>query len=728
MIKNFNSIRAKLVFLLSLSALVAILFSSIALFIYTLDTKKAHSVNDLVQLTNILAENLIAPIESENMTSAQNVLKSLNLNQNIQGAFLFKEKNTIFASYKKEQLHVDETNSIIASLYAKHSLLKRFEYVDASYIISGIPIFHDNKFIASFIIISDTQALQQLITEQFLTQFLVALATILLIILLAFNLQKIFTLPIFTLKNAMKNVSLNSDYTLHINEIRDDEFQDLFDGFNNMIGTINDKNEQLNKYTQKISTLLNNAAQGFLSFNAKLIIDDGYSRECINLLGEDLSGKNIVDILLKTINEKELFIETVSDAIEQDDEMLQECILSLLPSELILNKKALKIEYKLIDNDKIMLIITNITAQKKLEDKVEKEQEVLKMIVEIASDSETFFDTKRDYETYITSFESLVDKNRTALCNINEQYRIIHTFKGIFSQLYMQNMVHFLHDIESSIALMIQDSKASNDELLKLLQESDFILPLEQEIQNIKNILGEEFLRESNYIKVDFQYLNELQEKITTFMLSEDLEASKYKDLFEKILNLSNIKLINLLKPYTNFVIKLAKRLEKEIYNFEIIGDSNITITEEYKPFIKSLIHVFRNSIDHGIEDPETRAVNSKDEKGTLKCSFEKKDKALYIQISDDGAGMNKEKIIQKAIEKNIVTQQCADTMSEESIYELIFHNQFSTKDEISDISGRGVGMSALKAELEALGGKIQIKSKPNVGTTFIFIVPCKEL
>jgi len=722
---KFRSIRHKLVFLLSLSAIVAIVLSSMAIFVYTLEKERVHSVNNLVQLAEILAENLTAPIEFDDAMSAKNLLESLKLNQNIQGAYLFKEKNTLFASYENDKEPHTTIEEKISSL--QHTMKNRFEYLDSSYIIVGVPIYLEGEFIASFVIASDTKAVVQTISEQLITQLLVALVTILLIVFLAFRLQKIFTLPIFTLRNTMREVSQNNEYTQRIEDKRDDEFQELFDGFNSMIEAIGNKNEQLHSYTQKISSLLNNAGQGFLSIGVNLLIDDEYSKECIRLLGDELGSKNIADILLKTKHDRELFKETVTDAITQEDEMLQECILSLLPTEIKLDKKTLKIEYKMIENAKVMLIITDVTANKKLENKIKKEQETLKMIVEIVSDSEMFFDTKKDYEEFIDSLEFYVNDKKTPLSNVNEIYRIVHTFKGAFSQLYMQKVVEALHEIESSLSFMIQESKITNKDLLTLLKESNFKKPLESEIATISEILGEEFLKESSYIKINFECLQELQEKVASYMLDNDVSTLKYRDLFERILNLSKTKLINLFRPYNNLVNQLALRLEKEIYPFEIIGDDNISIDDEYKPFVKSLIHVFRNSIDHGIEDSETRLEKVKDEKGTVQCSFEVKDDFMYILISDDGAGLNKEKLLQKAKESNIISSEEALNMKDEDIFELIFHDRFSTKNDISDISGRGVGMSAVKAELELLGGKVEIKSELDVGTTFVFVLPYEE-
>lgn len=492
--------------------------------------------------------------------------------------------------------------------------------------------------------------------------------------------------------------------------------------------TIHIRTQELAKSKEQITTLFNNVEQGFLSFSKDFIIHYEYSQACKRLIGNNLAGQNIVDLLFTNEYQKELFVDAIIEAFEQEDEATIECILSLLPRELSLHQKILEIEYKLIEKTQCMLIITDITDRKELESIIKQEQETLKMIVEIVSDSEIFYETIRDYEKFISSFEALIHENKTPLHNFNELYREIHTFKGTFSQFYMHHIVTLLHGIESKISSCIKEDRTSNKALLSILKQSDFRTSLNHELEIIVSILGEEFLHDTNYVKINSDYLHELQDNVSALLRHEDTQTFKYKDIFEKILNLSDIKLLNLLRPYNNLVNQLSKRLQKEIYDFKIIGDSNIVVSEAYKPFVKSLIHIFRNCIDHGIEDPEIRVEKNKDEKGTISCSFEKINGTIQIIISDDGEGINKTKILKKALKNGLIREEDATYMSEEEIFSLIFIDRFSTKDKVSEISGRGIGMSAVKAEIDALNGKLKVKSKEDIGTTFIFTLPCKEM
>ncbi|MFA6760738.1 MAG: CHASE sensor domain-containing protein [Sulfuricurvum sp.] len=725
MIKK-RSIKDKLAFLLSLSAMLAILLSSVALFFYTIENKKTQSINSLVQLTEIVAQNLTAPIEFDDTVSSEKILSSLKLNSNITNAFIFKAQSELFASYARSSSGV--TNDQIETLFKQKGFENKFAHSGTTHIISAVPIYFDGELLASLVIASDTKEITKTIKDQLLAQSMVAVVVLLIIIFVAYRLQKIFTLPIFRLKGVMEEISSRNDYSLQIADTRDDEFGDLYGGFNQMIKTIDEKNSELSIFAEKISTLLNNTGEGFLTIDRSLVIDSEYSKECITLLGEQIAGKDISTILFSSNQKRDLFREAINDALDQEDEALQECIISLLPSEVELNSLVLKIEYRVLDNKRVMLIISNITTQKELEHRIKEEQEALKMIVEIVSDSEIFFDLKREYEAFMKNSSKLVDTALDANTNLNNIYREVHTFKGTFSQLYMQNMVNFLHNLESRLSHLIYNNITSNKEIIDIIADHDFKKPFVREMRRIEEILGSEFLEDANYIKIDSNYLGELQDKILSFLTSTDQKVVPYRDIFSKILHLTRVRLVSQLRPYATMSEQLATRLDKSIYPLIIEGDETLYVSQDLKPFLKSLVHIFRNSIDHGIEEAQTRLEAGKDEIGRISCKFEKLGSSLIIEIADDGAGIDKQKVITKALQNGIVFEEDLSNLSDSDIFALIFRDHLSTKDVTSDISGRGVGLSATRAELDAIGGKMQVKSTLGVGSTFTFILQCKEL
>lgn len=134
------------------------------------------------------------------------------------------------------------------------------------------------------------------------------------------------------------------------------------------------------------------------------------------------------------------------------------------------------------------------------------------------------------------------------------------------------------------------------------------------------------------------------------------------------------------------------------------------------------LIHMARNSIDHGIEPPEERRAAEKPEQGTVRLSARREGGNVVIEIADDGRGLDRDAIAEKAIERGIIDS--AEGMADEDVYQLIFEPGFSTVDEVTDVSGRGVGMDVVKRSVESLRGRIDIESEPGEGSVFSIHLP----
>ncbi|MDK1377978.1 MULTISPECIES: chemotaxis protein CheA [unclassified Sinorhizobium] len=134
------------------------------------------------------------------------------------------------------------------------------------------------------------------------------------------------------------------------------------------------------------------------------------------------------------------------------------------------------------------------------------------------------------------------------------------------------------------------------------------------------------------------------------------------------------------------------------------------------------LTHMIRNAVDHGLETPEKRLAAGKSAEGTVRLTAKHRSGRIVIELADDGAGINREKVRQKAIDNDLIAADA--NLSDEEIDNLIFHAGFSTADKISDISGRGVGMDVVKRSIQALGGRINISSKPGQGSVFTMSLP----
>ena len=190
-----------------------------------------------------------------------------------------------------------------------------------------------------------------------------------------------------------------------------------------------------------------------------------------------------------------------------------------------------------------------------------------------------------------------------------------------------------------------------------------------------------------------------------------------------RITDLCKVPLSGVLKPIPRIIRDLSRDLGKDI-KLDIFGDSMRIDNSLAQVCSNSLIHLVRNSVDHGIETVEERLKNKKTKIGTIKIQCSEDNNIVQINISDDGRGIDQNKIVAKAIEKGLYTKEQLESLSEQQIFEIIFASGFSTAEKLTDVSGRGVGMDMVKSSVEACGGQIVIESRVNFGTEFKLLLP----
>ncbi|MEK5333906.1 chemotaxis protein CheA [Lysinibacillus sp. FSL W8-0992] len=194
-------------------------------------------------------------------------------------------------------------------------------------------------------------------------------------------------------------------------------------------------------------------------------------------------------------------------------------------------------------------------------------------------------------------------------------------------------------------------------------------------------------------------------------------------DLQTIILTMRMVPVETVFNRFPKMIRQLSRDLNKKI-NLEIIGaetELDRTVIDEIGD---PLVHLIRNSVDHGIENPTARRAKGKPEEGTVVLRAYHSGNYVFIEIEDDGAGINRDKVLSKAISKGIVTHEQSLAMTDNQINELILASGFSTADVISDVSGRGVGLDVVKTTIESLGGNISIESTQDVGSIFSIQLP----
>lgn len=193
--------------------------------------------------------------------------------------------------------------------------------------------------------------------------------------------------------------------------------------------------------------------------------------------------------------------------------------------------------------------------------------------------------------------------------------------------------------------------------------------------------------------------------------------------LHESVMKVRMVPIESVVSKFPRMIRDLSKKLDKKMQLYMSGEDTELdrsVIDEIGDP----LMHLLRNSADHGLESPEKRRERGKPEEGSIYLDAYQDGNNVVIEVRDDGNGIDVEAVKGKAIERGVITQEQADTMSDKDIIDLLFMPSFSMAKKISDISGRGVGLDVVKSKIEAIGGNVEVKSVFGEGSTFTVRLP----
>jgi two-component system chemotaxis sensor kinase CheA len=366
---------------------------------------------------------------------------------------------------------------------------------------------------------------------------------------------------------------------------------------------------------------------------------------------------------------------------------------------------------------------------------------------------------------------------------LNTYFRLLHTIKGTASCVGLNTLPDFTHKYEDLVTLL-KDGKlpVTNAIIDILLKGLDVLKTMYQDIQdgiryefdieesikifdleNIDKVEAKEAeksetsevetvikKKEDEKIAVQVGILDEFMElsgEITVLrnmilksvskieqrysgdrdidVLSDTLdEMHKVSSkLQNEISEMRKVSVDTVYRPLKRVVRDASKKLGKQI-DVDFSGEKYRVDTSIGRVLNNVLVHLIRNGIDHGLETPEVRESKGKDPVGKLAVSTEIDAENIIIEISDDGNGMDRAKLIDKALEKELYTEEALSKMSDQRIFSLIFESGFSTAAEVTDISGRGVGMDMVRSSVEDVGGKILIDSTLGQGTRFVLVLP----
>lgn len=242
------------------------------------------------------------------------------------------------------------------------------------------------------------------------------------------------------------------------------------------------------------------------------------------------------------------------------------------------------------------------------------------------------------------------------------------------------------------------------------IEKLDVLMNLVSELIIAKNGLMSVSSNDEGTVSAAFNEQVEYLERVTT-------------NLHESVMKVRMMPIETVTQKFPKMVRDLSKKLDKQMKLFITGEDTELdrTVIDEIGD---PLMHLIRNSADHGLEDNATRVQRGKDSVGNIYLDAYQDGNNVVIEVRDDGNGIDVEKIRNKAIEKGTVTPEQAEVMTDKEVIDLLFQPSFSTAKQVTDVSGRGVGLDVVKTKIESLGGDIEVKTMLGEGSTFIIRLP----
>ncbi|MBY0239892.1 MAG: AAA family ATPase [Burkholderiaceae bacterium] len=484
---------------------------------------------------------------------------------------------------------------------------------------------------------------------------------------------------------------------------------------------------------EQVAALLDNAGQGFLSFGADMAVAPQYSRACETMLGLAPAGRHAGVLLFPgDPHNADLLADATQRVLGTDDPDRREVMLSLLPSEWTRAGRQLSATYAVLNTGRMMVTLTDVTEERRLAEQVAAEHGRLQMVHAAVAESTEFLDSVAAFRQFVREeLPHMLAAQQPPQAVLERVYREVHTYKGVLGQFCFQHAPQVLHVAESGL----EDLKDLGDRLtLPALADYLASLGLEQAIAGdlaaLESVLGPAFLAGGKRLSVTDQQARQMESLVMQLLRGEPVEMAQdgKRDLLV-IGNLHKVAVRDALSSHDRTMAAVATRLRKLLAPLRFIDSETVWLDPAAcRPFLRSLAHVFRNAVAHGIEAPPQRRAAGKPDAGQITCSIVRSDGWLTLEIADDGGGIDTAALRRKARERGLYGDAELAAMDEAVVQDLVFADGLSTAARADQFSGRGVGLAAVRAETLKLGGTVSVRSVPGQGTRFTFRLPLAAL
>lgn len=561
------------------------------------------------------------------------------------------------------------------------------------------------------------------------------LVLIFLLALVAFLLRRRITIPLRHLTSMLEHVAEGrpaGELPKHIRQA-DVELLRALEG----IGSLNQQLERtVEQRTNAIHNLLNYTRQGFFTILPDLSIGGEYSAQCRRLFDlDEIAGAYAPELLYpEEEQERKLLAEILLEIFGQADEMKRDIVMTLLPAELTIGAWTVGMEYQLLaeaeETDgpaEMLVIMTDISEKRMYENRTVRERLILQMVVQVVTHLDEFNNTVDEFRQFgEIGLADILAGGLTMEQKLMSVYKRVHTFKGSFSLLQFPYVVPRFHDLESQLQARIAQADFTPDETNeRFVRELQLHTWLDEDLAVLTEMIGEDMLYQQQ--RRTMVSLPRTQWLSLESRLARALPGPEHRELLEELRQVRNRPFRELVSTYNDYLAITGERYGIRMHPMALEGGELAVDAERFFHLAQSFIHVFRNIVVHAIEPPDERRRSGKDECGTVTLRVSRLRDNLNIEISDDGGGIDVVKLRERMVRKGLCAAEAAAGMSDEEVIPYIFRDELTTTEAVSELSGRGVGLSAVWDEVAKLGGSVEVRSAAGAGTTFLFIVPLED-
>lgn len=463
---------------------------------------------------------------------------------------------------------------------------------------------------------------------------------------------------------------------------------------------------------KQIKDITDALGQGMFFIESNLMIGNIASRRCRELFGSEIVGRPLVEVF-DFKEDRGVFTQHCLQQVF-DDVIPEKISLGLVPKEVqTMDGRTFKMEYRPSRNDegqlfRIVAVVDDITQEIASKEEAQFRERRDRCLINILKDRDHFLLFLSETKEFIKSFEG--DDRETI-------FRALHTIKGTSAGFGFYDVAKFAHQSENVLGRSTSDeffneAKAIGAEIEKMLR---LFLEEYHDVLHISfnSQIGDHHVVDNNVIEA-FQ------------IIANDAPEDTKSRLLEALQLLKDHPVSLHLSSFERTTKNLANRHKKKIKFITKGTDTRIDLNI-FSELFQSLIHPITNACIHGLEDPAGRKLMNKPPEGTISLSFAKdKIHQLLIEIEDDGAGINANQLVKKAITKGFMTEEQAQKLDDQEKLDLVFQDGLSNATKVTQSAGRGVGLSALRQAVQALSGNISIESKKDLGTKFTIAIPKK--